>query len=134
VAHLLEIRAALQNTLSGLQDFPVFHYVADSAPPPCAWIEPENIDYLQVMASDSGEYEMVVTVLTGRVNEAQAQDQLDRYLSPDGPDSIPLIVDRDPTLGGVVDYCVAVSMDRYGTFQVGGVEYIGAQIVFEVRL
>jgi hypothetical protein len=134
MAALLEIRTGLQAVLSGLSGFPVFHYVADSAPPPCAWIEPEAIDYLQVMRTADAEYQLTVTVLTGRVNEAAAQDQLDRFLSPDGADSIPLIVEQNPTLGGVVDYCVAVASDRYGTFTMGGVEYIGGQITFEVRL
>lgn len=134
MANLLDARHALQQVLSGLPDFPVFHYVADAAPPPCAWIEPDTIDYLVTMGSDKADYPLVVTVLTGRVNEAAAQDNLDRYLSPDGEQSIPLIVEQNTTLGGVVDYCVPTVMDNYGVFTFGGVEYIGAQISFEVTL
>lgn len=134
MANLLTVRTALQQTLSGIADFPVFHYVADSAPPPCAWIEPDGIDYLQTMKSPDANYPLVVTILTGRVNEAGAQDTLDRYLSPDGALSVPLIIEQNPTLGEVVDYCVPVAMNRYGIFTMGGVDYIGAQIQIEVRL
>lgn len=127
-------RLAVQQVLQGIPDFPVFHYVSDSAPPPCGWIEPDTIDYLQTMKSSSAEYRLIVTIVTGRVNEAAAQDDLDKFIAPDGAQSVPGIIQADPTLGAAVDYCVPVAMSRYGTFTMGQIEYIGAQITLEVRL
>lgn len=134
MSKLTDARQALQQTLSLIPDFPVFAYVSDSAPPPCAWIEPDDIDYLQVMGSDVAEYQLVVTVLTGRTSEQAAQETLDDFVGTDGAKSIPAIIESDPTLNDAVQYAVPVSMERYGVFTMAGVEYIGAQVMVEVRI
>ena len=44
------------------------------------------------------------------------------------PDSIPAAIAADPTLGGLVQWCVPVSVSSYGLVQWAGVGHMGARL------
>lgn len=135
MASLKTIRQALAAQISTIDGLVVYATVPDAANMPACVVEPDQpgINYLQTFKSQKVIWNLALIVLAGRVNEGAAQDLIDDYISPDGDKSIPGKIESDQTLGGVVDYCVATQLSRYGRFEIGDLHYLGAQIDLEVR-
>jgi hypothetical protein len=64
----------------------------------------------------------------------ESQPALDTLLEPSGNiGSVPTAIDVDPTLGGVVDYCITLDVATYGVIQlVAGQDYFGARLRVQV--
>ena len=56
---------------------------------------------------------------------------LESYLQPYGATSIPAAILKDPTLSGVVDFCVPVESSFLATVNWAAVDYYAAEIILE---
>lgn len=133
MASLKTIRDSFKSTLAGtLSTIEIYDTVPGQLDPPCIVIQPEEIDFLQQYGSTRARWTFALIVVVGRVDEDEAQDDVDDYVSPDGASSVRAIIEADKTLGGAVEWAVPLGMSRYGEFVFAGVSYIGAQIDVEV--
>ena len=104
------------------------------ANPPVAVILPPRGTYIHyTVAMNQGVWDPTirVVILVSRASERIATPMLESYLAAYGPSSIPAAILKDPTLGGVVDFCVPVESSILGDVNWGGVDYFGAQIILE---
>lgn len=76
----------------------------------------------------SALYRLEVTILTGRLNEQVAQQQLDEWASPDGP-ILPALYGADLADAEVV----SVAGQQYGSFRFGDASYLGFSLLVEVE-
>jgi len=73
-----------------------------------------------------------ITVFVAFSNTDAATLALDEYVSPDGPRSVALAVNADPTLGGIVDYARVISADGESVTAYAGVDYLTVEFVVEI--
>ncbi len=136
MATLTEIRNALAAQIDALvPGLRTAATVPGTVNPPVAVITPNPaalINYLEVMGSGLATWTMRVYIIVGTVSDRSAQAKLDGFLSPTGEASIPAAVNADPTLGGVVEYAVCTTAQRYGEIVYAGVSYLGCEILVDV--
>lgn len=127
------IRQALANAVGTIAGVQVHPSVPDSITAPAFGAGEVEIDYDQTFHGG-----LTVLLCKGRLYHSRAagadsdQPAMDAYLMPAGPTSIKAAIEADRTLGGV---CQALRVERlhgYATYQVGGVDYLGAE--FDVRV
>lgn len=130
------LRAALLERVGQLPDLTTYPFVPDGVNAPAVWVEPNRpfVDYQQVFAGGVTEWQFVLTIVVNRIDEESAQDELDDYLDPFGP-FVELLQDRSirDALYDGAHYVEVMSATRYGTYQIGGTAYLGAQIMITVR-
>jgi hypothetical protein len=128
-----ELRTGIANnlaTVSGLRTTPT---VPDQINPPIAVVVPTSISYDIAFARSGGdEYEFVITVIVGRVDERTAQNRLDAYCSGSGASSIKAAVESDKTLGGKAFDCRVTDLRNYTQVTVGDANYLAAEFVCQV--
>ena len=102
-------------------------------PPVAAVLPPQGLYINYKVALDTAVWDPMirVVILVSRASERIAMPQLESYLTPYGAMSVPAAILKDPTLGGVVDYCVPVESSFLGDMTWAGVDYFGAQIILE---
>lgn len=82
--------------------------------------------------STVAEWQLLATVVVGRMNEAAAHTLLYGFLSPGSP-LIDAINAVGPATGAVVVQTATVTAGlRYGRFSFGEADYLGAQLAIEV--
>jgi hypothetical protein len=129
------IRKALADavgTIAGVQTFAV---VPDQIVAPAFGAGEVEIDYDQ--AFRGGNAGLSVILCKGRLYAARAQGapgqtNLDGYLASSGSQSVKAAIEVDKTLGGACATLRVENVRGYGTYQVGGVDYYGAE--FDVRV
>lgn len=131
MATVTEIREGLAEAIRvGVPALHSHARVPDSFTTPAAMVfGPERIRYDSTMARGSDEYRFPVRVYVGRVDEKGAQDHLDAFVSGDGPQSLKVAIEADPTLGGVVDFARVEEARNYGPYQSGQSTYLGVELL-----
>jgi hypothetical protein len=133
MATVSELRAGLATnlaTISGLRTTPT---VPDQINPPIAVVMPSTITYDTAFARSGGdEYEFLVMVIVGRVDERTAQNKLDAYCSGTGATSIKTAIESNRTLGGKAFDCRVTSLRNYNQVTVGDVTYLSGEFVVQV--
>lgn len=119
-----QISAALAARLATISGLRAFDYQPDSAYPPYAFPGVTNIEYHKAMAGGSQTYTYTIMVVTGRVDDKTSQDELDRYASFDGAQSVRAAIEADRTLGGVVDTLILSSSANVSSMAIGDNNYI----------
>ena len=103
--------------------------------PPAAVITPNTgalANYEVVMSSSITEWSIRVVLIVATGVDRTAQDAMDSYISPTGTLSVPAAIRSDPSLGGVAEWAVIKSAERYGLMNYGGTDYLGCELVIEV--
>lgn len=90
-----------------------------------------GIDWEEVELGGGRTSTVSVYVVVPRKNRAFI-DELDEVTDPDESTSVPAAFNADPTLGSVVDYCVAKSSGDYRDLEIGGQSHYAATVVVEV--
>jgi hypothetical protein len=117
--------AARLATISGLR---AYGEIPDQPNPPVGIVSVRSMDYDQAFAKGLTIYNLVVTVIVGRVAERVAQQRLDAYCSSTGADSVKLAIEGDKTLGGVAYDVKVTSLNNLGSLQLSGeVNYLAAE-------
>lgn len=147
-----EIRAALAAQVMEYTGVDTRPYVPDSITPPMIAVQ-SGSNYAQygvtigesVMGDLTGmtdgvgikDYTFQLLVLVSRASSMeQAQADIDDLIDGDFRDTgelpIPQAIAIDPTLGGVVDYCVATTVTGVGMIEISGQSYFSARVNLQV--
>jgi hypothetical protein len=133
MASVTELRTGLANNLATIQGLRTTATVPDNINPPIAVVMPNTITYDTSFARSGGdEYEFIVMLIVGRVDERTAQNRLDAYCSGSGASSVKAAIEKDKTLGGKSFDCRVVSLRNYNQITVGDSTYLSAEFVVQV--
>lgn len=102
--------------------------------PPMAVIVPvtgTSITYSDTM--DGGcELTLRAILLVSEANTDQGQAAMDPYLSTTGTQSVWAAVQKDPTIGGVVQWTVVREVAGYGVQNWNGIDYLAASVICDL--
>jgi hypothetical protein len=133
MASISELRTGLATNLATISGLRTSATVPDSINPPIAVVMPSSINYDTAFARTGGdEFEFIVLVIVGRVDERSAQNRLDAYCSGTGASSIKTAIERDKTLGGKAFSLRVTSLRNYNQLTVGDITYLSAEFVVQV--
>jgi hypothetical protein len=128
--NLTSVRAGITEALQNINNLRIYEWIPSQVSPPAA-----------VISLGTGQYDadldegMIVTygvlVMLTRADDQKGQARLDEFLGQ-GNDSVYQAIDTNPTLGGSCDSCRVTSWNNPGTFNIGGIEYLGVEINLEV--
>ncbi|HEU4422063.1 MAG TPA: hypothetical protein VFR67_05925 [Pilimelia sp.] len=103
------------------------HFVPDSIDPPFAYPAATDGNYDETTDLAAGVV-VTVRVLTSRAEDQSGQELLDGYLADSGPTSVKAAIEADPTLGGLVDDLAVTGWSGHRLYEIGGVDYYGAEL------
>lgn len=133
MATLSELRAGLSTNLATIAGLRTSATIPDSLNPPIAVVMPSTIRYDTAFARTGGdEFEFLVLVVVGRVDERSAQNKLDDYCSSSGASSVKAAIERDKTLGGKAFSLRVTTLRSYSQLTVGDITYLSAEFVVQV--
>jgi hypothetical protein len=133
MASLSQLRTGLAANLAKVSGLRTSATVPDQINPPIAVVAPASITYDIAFARTGGdEYEFVITVIVGRVDERSAQNRLDAYCSGTGASSIKAAVESDRTLGGKAFDCRVTDLRNYTQVTVGDATFLAAEFRCQV--
>ena len=128
-----DLRTGLANRLATITGLRSHDQVPDSLTPPSGVVgPPSKVEYDKTFGRGADKYVFPVRVLAQKTDGRAAQTALDAYLSSSGATSVKAAIEGDCTLGGKAHDLRVVSCQSYGSYQVGGVDYIGAEWTVEV--
>jgi hypothetical protein len=126
VADVNTITTALANQLAttGIRAFP---NAPGQVVPPCVVVIPNRpaIVYGQTFDGEV-QLNLLAIVLISAANDNTGQVALNAVLASSGPSSITAAVQKDPTLGGAVEFAVVLQVSTYGLVEYAGQQYMGA--------
>lgn len=140
MADLTEIRTALAAQIAEYTGLRAEAQVKDQVSPPMALVMPSNpvITYGDTL-SGGGETEVtinlaVLLLLSDAPPTEKVQRALDAYLGIGAGESVSIAgaISEDPSLGGVVQWCIPVSVTQYSRVEYGAVNYFGATIICQI--
>ncbi len=139
---LSDIRQALADALAaGVAGLRTSAYVPGQVNPPTAIVRPTRgtfASYQQTMDGPGGaatDWTFDVVLLVQWGDDRASQAQMDAFLSPDGPASVPAALMANPTLvtstwpDGLVSYAYVDRGTGYGMLSFAGVDYLGATLM-----
>jgi hypothetical protein len=133
MAAISDLRTGIAANLATVAGLRTSATVPDSINPPIAVVMPNSVTYDTAFARSGGdEYEFLVMVIVGRVDERSAQNNLDGYCSGTGSTSIKAAIERDKTLGGKAFSLRVTSLRNYTQLTVGDITYLSAEFVVQV--
>lgn len=116
-------------TISGLRTAAV---VPSDPKPPIAVVMPNSITFDTAFARGLDEYEFVVLVIVGKVDDRTAQNALDGYCNPTGALSIKTAIERDKSLGGQAQTLRVTTMRNYAALSIAENTYLAAEFTVQV--
>lgn len=124
MADIAELRTALYDVLSGIDDLSVYTFTPETNPNyPAVLIQPATATFTTPLARNSGQdvYEFDLVILVSGADLQVAQESLDEYLALSGPNSIRQLLNANPKLGLVGDNSRTTArierMESYGITQ-----------------
>lgn len=133
MATLGELRAGIATNLATIDGLRTSATIPDQVTPPIAVVMPNQITYDTSFSRAGGdEYEFIVMVIVGRVDERSAQNRLDAYCSGSGASSVKLAIEKDKTLGGKAFDCRVTTLRNYNQVTVGDTTYLSGEFVVQV--
>jgi hypothetical protein len=133
MATVTELRTGLANNLATISGLRTTATVPDQVNPPIAVVMVNTITYDTAFARSGGdEYEFIVMVIVGRVEERTAQNRLDTFCTGTGASSVKAAIEKDRTLGGKAFDCRVTSLRSYNQLSVGDSTYLTAEFVVQV--
>jgi hypothetical protein len=128
-----ELRTGLATNLATISGLRTSATIPDQVTPPIAVVMPNQITYDTAFARAGGdEYEFIVMVIVGRVDERTAQNRLDAYCSGSGASSVKLAIEKDKTLGGKAFDCRCTTLRNYTQVTVGDTTFLSGEFVVQV--
>jgi hypothetical protein len=132
VANIAELRTEIATNLSSITGLRVSSFIPDNPNPPVAIVQFDRAQYHLDMANGMSEYNFIIQLVVGRVDERTAQRNLDSYCASTGASSVLLSVESDRTLNGKAYDCIVTEMSSYGSVLINDITYLGAE--FQVRV
>lgn len=131
MATLGEMRDAIKGFIEQIDGLRAYDTWPGSINPPACLVRPIGIDYGESF-DGMATYRFEVVVVVRMTDLRSAQDELDQYVSKDGPRSVVAVLDAGPSLGGAVGTITIQRMHDYGTLDIGGAGYFGAVLDAEI--
>lgn len=140
------VRSALAAQITAQTGLPCAEYMPDQINPPQAAILPGSpyAKYGVVLegggppSTDVTEMNLVLAVFVSRASSLErAQQAADQYVANEptaSVTSIPEALDYDPTLGGIVEWCIPQLVQAYGDIEIAGQTYFQARITVYVSV
>lgn len=123
IQQILEGIEARLDTVTGLR---TSAFVADQINPPAALVGVPPIDnYRSTMRRGRFQLTPVVYVFVSATLDRVGQYQLASFADVTGDNSIPLAIEGDRSLGGLVEDCVVTGFRPLGMDEVGQIGYYG---------
>jgi hypothetical protein len=126
------LRSGLSTRLATISGLRTSSYVIPDPMPPVAIVIPSGITFDSTFARGMDEYEFVVLVLVGSVDDRTSQDRMDAYCDPSGSGSIKAAIEGDKTLGGAAFTLRVREMRNYQQTPIGDQIYLSAEFVVQV--
>lgn len=115
-----------------------FGYCPDSVPEPCFYVGEVEIDFDKTFGRGMDELRVTCRLLVSRADDRAGQAALDTYLAGSGATSIKaaLVAARGApgvaALGGLCDDLHLVRVQGYRMYQVGEVQFYGAEMIVRI--
>jgi hypothetical protein len=132
MANIAELRIEIAKNLGAIPGLRVSDFIPDNPTPPIAIVQFDRAQYHLDMANGLSEYNFVIQLVVGRVDERTAQRNLDSYCASTGTSSVLLSVESDRSLNGKAYDCIVTEMSSYGPVLINDTTYLGAE--FQVRV
>lgn len=138
MAEFSAIRAGIATnlrTLPGVSSEQVSAYRLENPTPPT--LQVLGIDSMTPTAFGRGGFTStwIVQGFVAKTLSRAAQERLDKWLHPDGTESVWAALETDDTLGGVIEQLTVISNDGLTEFQLpNGVELFGSTWTLEILL
>lgn len=112
-ATISQVKDGLKTAIATVSGLRAFDYQPDQVNPPFAWSTLDTITFHQTgMQSGGVTMNFTVTLVVNRSSERVAQDELDKYMSFDGAQSLRAAIEADRTLGGVCDDLIVTNAEN----------------------
>ena len=118
MADIATIREGLARNLESLRNVQVSAYMLASPTPPCLHIFPATIEYDRSMHRGLDFVNFTIEAFVAFGLDQGGQIRLDRMLAPTGLDSVKECVERDKTLGQMVQDVWVSRVSSYRTVQI----------------
>lgn len=127
------IRTALKDAIRAIDGLRVSD-LRDDPHPPCVIVYPKAPFTFSETFDETNRPQFCVLILVAYTSTSAAQNQLDAYLSDNGPESIKNAIEADQTLGGSVSECIVTGLESYGVISLtdGGTRFLSAELVVEI--
>ncbi|GIH29092.1 hypothetical protein Aph01nite_74020 [Acrocarpospora phusangensis] len=134
-----EIRKALADAVrTPIPSLNCFGFVPDVVPPPAFYAGEVEIDFDKTFGRGMDEIQVTCRLLVSRADDRSGQALLDKYLAGSGEYSVKaaLMAARgapgEPALGGLADDLHLRRVQGYRLYQVGEVQFYGAELIVHV--
>ena len=127
-----DIRDGLATNLATISGLRTAAEVPDNPSPPIAIVQLQRVAYDGAFKGGMTTYDMLVSVVVGRVAEREAGRRLDAYTSTSGASSIKEAIESDRTLNGLVFDLRVVEMNNIGAVLLGEATYLAADFAVQV--
>ena len=118
MADIATIREGLARNLESLRNVQVSAYMLASPTPPCLHIFPATIEYDRSMHRGLDLVNFTIEAFVAFGLDQGGQIRLDKMLAPTGLDSVKESVERDKTLGQMVQDVWVSRVSTYRTVQI----------------
>jgi len=134
MATLTQVRGDIATRLSKIPGLNVWPEIEDQIEAPAAVVGmPEDFEYNHTFGPNGVEYSIPVRLYATRIDSGEAQRSLDIYIAPTGDHSVKrAIEDSTVTIDSDWHIVNVPGGGEFGVYQVGGVDYLGVEIVVEV--
>jgi hypothetical protein len=119
------IRAGIAANMASISGLRVYADIPDNPAMPCAVVQLQGVTYDRSFQRGLTEYELVVTVIFGRIATAQAQRSLDQIIST-GERSLKAAVESDKKLDGAAFDTHLSAMTSVSSVTIGDMTYLSA--------
>ena len=126
------IKTGLATNLATISGLRTSAEVPDNPNLPQAVIQLQSVNYDGAFKQGLTTYNFLVSVIVGRVDERNAQKNLDAYASSSGSKSIKLAVQSDKSLSGTAFDVRVTDMTNIGTVLLSDATYLAADFVVTV--
>jgi hypothetical protein len=125
------IRSGIATNIGAISGLRVYSDIPDNPAMPCAVVQLDGVTYDRSFQRGLTEYNLVVTVIFGRIATVQAQRALDQIIST-GDRSIKAAVESDKTLGGAAFDTHLSAMTSVSSVTIGDMTYLSADFAVQV--
>lgn len=127
MASIQDLKSGLATRLATISGLRTSVDQPDTITPPIGIVNLSSVNYDTTSLRGLDQYNFVVSLIVGRVDERTAQRLLDSYVSSTGSASVKLAIELDRTLGGKCDTLRVSEMRNYGQITIGEITYLAAE-------
>lgn len=132
-----ELKAVMEGVATALSPIPGLRtsdHVPGQINPPQAVVMVPPVDYDQGFGRTRADLIVTVTVLVSAAMDQQGQHLLAGYAEISGDQSVKAAIEKDRTLGGVVEDCRVSRFNPIGLTNYGSLAYIGGEFRIPVMV